>query len=341
MAGGLGRIIAVLPTYLHHPIRKPATAVAIVTAGIASLCGTSVCLERSPMNAIIKLTANTKDVGGIPVARLLPQAKKRTIGAWCFLDHAGPSVFAPGEPGLQVGSHPHINLQTFTWMLAGEVLHKDSLGNEMLIKGNQVNLMTAGSGISHTEQTPPHSRELHAVQLWIALPKNQTIAPAFQNYPDLPMWSADGVDHVLTTGSVGGHTAPTQQYSPIVGVDLKIASAGARVLTLNPAFEYGFLVLKGCLKLDGETFGADELAYIAPGQAELAIHTDADTHIMLIGGEPLDFEPVIWWNFVAANKAEIETASQDWNQQSERFGHIDTELKRLVAPAVPWAGSNT
>ena len=106
------------------------------------------------MSAIQKITANIKDVGGIPVARLLPTAKRRSIGAWCFLDHAGPSVFAEGEAGLQVGAHPHIGLQTFTWMLAGEVLHKDSLGNEQMIRPNQVNLMTAGRGISHTEQTP-------------------------------------------------------------------------------------------------------------------------------------------------------------------------------------------
>ena len=143
------------------------------------------------MSAIQKITANIKDVGGIPVARLLPTAKRRSIGAWCFLDHAGPSVFAEGEAGLQVGAHPHIGLQTFTWMLAGEVLHKDSLGNEQMIRPNQVNLMTAGRGISHTEQTPSHSREVHAVQLWIALPESaQHTAPQFQHYPDLPMWSA-------------------------------------------------------------------------------------------------------------------------------------------------------
>lgn len=283
-----------------------------------------------------KLTAATKDVGGIPVARLLPQAKKRSIGAWCFLDHAGPAVFGDGNPGLQVGSHPHTNLQTFTWMLAGEVLHKDSLGNEMLIKGKQVNLMTAGTGISHTEQTPPECRELHAVQLWIALPQHQTIAPAFQNYPKLPEWQDEAADYVLTTGSFGGHTAPTLQYSPIVGVDIQYRRSGPQQLALNPGFEYGLLVLRGRLNIKGEDFHPDELAYLPQGTESVAITVEANTHIMLIGGEPLDFEPVIWWNFVAADKAAIEQATADWNGNSPRFGNIDTDLPRLAAPATPW-----
>ncbi len=283
-----------------------------------------------------KLTAQTKDVGGIPVARLLPQASRRTIGAWCFLDHAGPSTFGEHDAGLQVGSHPHTHLQTFTWMLAGEVLHKDSLGNECLIRKNQVNLMTAGTGICHTEQTPPHSRELHAVQLWIALPPSAgPIAPDFQNYPELPMWSEAGVDYVLTTGHFNGHSAPTKQYSPIVGVDMRFQAAFAGNIPLQVDFEYGFLVLSGSLNIGGMVFAADELAYVPPGQSQAVIKVEAGTHIMLIGGTPLDFEPVIWWNFVAANKADIRQAIEDWNGHSDRFGSIDTELNRLVAPPLP------
>ena len=289
------------------------------------------------MTTPTKLTAKTADVGGIPVARVLPQAKKRTIGAWCFLDHAGPSTFAPGEPGLQVGSHPHTHLQTFTWMLAGEILHKDSLGNEMLIRAKQANLMTAGNGISHTEQTPPESRELHSVQLWIALPEAQEIAASFHHYPELPEWQDEAADYILTTGSFGGHTAPTLQYSPLVGVDIRYRRHGVHTLPLRPDFEYGLLVLKGRLKLNGEDFTPDELAYLPTGSDGLSIETDADTHLMLIGGEPLDFEPVIWWNFVAANRTEIEQAATDWNARSPRFGEVDTELKRLSAPEVPWA----
>ncbi len=131
--------------------------------------------------SVDKFLAKTKDVGGIPVARLLPQNKHRTVGAWCFLDHAGPATFSQENKGMQVGLHPHTNLQTFTWMLEGEVWHQDSLGNRQLIRPKQVNLMTAGTGnqrgISHTEQTPAGVKNLHAVQLWIALPMNQEIEP--------------------------------------------------------------------------------------------------------------------------------------------------------------------
>ena len=176
-------------------------------------------------------TAHTKDVGGIPVARLLPQKERRTIGAWCFLDHAGPALFGADSKSLQVGAHPHTNLQTFTWMLEGEVWHQDSLGFRQLVRPGQVNLMTAGTGsahgIAHTEQTPENVNTLHAVQLWIALPMNQEIAPNFEHYPDLPAWQENGADYVLTTGAFGGRRAPTTQHSPLVGVDIQVREAQA------------------------------------------------------------------------------------------------------------------
>jgi hypothetical protein len=290
------------------------------------------------MSTLQKITANIKDVGGIPVARLLPTAQRRSIGAWCFLDHAGPAVFTEGEAGLQVGAHPHIGLQTFTWMLAGEVLHKDSLGNELLIRKHQVNLMTAGRGISHTEQTPAHSREVHAVQLWIALPESaREVAPAFVHYPDLPMWSEQGVDYVLTTGQFGTHSAPTQQYSPLLGLDMIFKTEQAQSIALRADFEYGFLVLKGSLLIEGVRYEVDELAYLPTGQTEVMVQASVDSHVMLLGGEPLAQEIIIWWNFVGTQRAQIDQAVADWNAHSPRFGSIDTELKRLVAPVPPWS----
>ncbi len=281
--------------------------------------------------------ATQKDVGGIPVARLLPQAKKRTIGAWCFLDHAGPARFDAGNPGLQVGNHPHTHLQTFTWMLSGEVRHKDSLGNDCLIRPGQVNLMTAGEGIAHTEQTPAHSHELHAVQLWIALPKEQTIPASFHHYPDLPSWENDGVRFVLTTGEFAGQRAPTLQYSPIVGVDAQMLVAGSHTLVLNPAFEYGILALRGeALQVNGENLAVNQLMYLPCGETRVTLTSEDSAHLMLIGGEPLDFDPVIWWNFVAPDRQGIKQAVADWNAHSPRFGEIETELSRLVAPEVPW-----
>jgi redox-sensitive bicupin YhaK (pirin superfamily) len=290
------------------------------------------------------LTANTKDVGGIPVARLIPQSKRRTIGAWCFLDHAGPAEFAEGSNGLQVGSHPHTNLQTFTWMLEGEVWHQDSLGFRQLIRPKQVNLMTAGTGdargIAHTEQTPEGVNRLHAVQLWIALPMNQEIEPNFEHYPELPEWHENGVDYVLTSGQFGGHTAPTTQYSPLLGVDIQFKETQTLTIPAQAGWEYGALVIAGSVAAaDGTRAAADELLFIEQAEDSFTLTAEAGSHIMLLGGEPLPHPTVIWWNFVADSRDALRRAVDDWNNASPRFGkEIDlngTGLKRLPAPEVP------
>ncbi|MDO4224243.1 MAG: pirin family protein [Acinetobacter sp.] len=278
----------------------------------------------------------------MPVARLLPQAKRRTIGAWCFLDHAGPAEFVDDELGLQVGSHPHTNLQTFTWMLQGEVWHQDSLGHRQLIRPKQVNLMTAGTGnqqgISHTEQTPDGVKNLHAVQLWIALPQHQQIAANFQHYAELPEWQEQGVRYILTTGQYAGRVAPTQQYSPLVGVDIQAEQDQSITLQLQAGFEYGILVLNAAVELNGEHYQQDELISLQDCHDNVVLHLKAGSHIMLLGGEPLPHPTYIWWNFVASNVDDLHQAVEDWNAGHERFGHIDlqgTPLKRLVAPEVP------
>lgn len=295
--------------------------------------------------SVDKFLAKTKDVGGIPVARLLPQNKHRTVGAWCFLDHAGPATFSQENKGMQVGLHPHTNLQTFTWMLEGEVWHQDSLGNRQLIRPKQVNLMTAGTGnqrgISHTEQTPAGVKNLHAVQLWIALPMNQEIEPNFEHYPQLPEWSDQGIDYILTTGSYQGRQAPTSQFSPLVGVDMRFQQAQAFEIERQDKFEYAILVINGTVKINGEHYAKDEIAILsdcAAAQEELTLWAEQGTHIMLLGGEPLPHPTVIWWNFVADKVEDLEQAVNDWNNQHPRFGTIDlqgTELSRLTAPAIP------
>lgn len=295
--------------------------------------------------SIDKILAKTKDVGGIPVARLLPQPQRKTVGAWCFLDHAGPAEFESDSLGLQVGLHPHTNLQTFTWMLKGEVWHQDSLGSRQLIRPKQVNLMTAGTGanygISHTEQTPAGIHDLHAVQLWIALPMNQRIGPSFDHYPTLPEWHENGIDYVLTTGRYLGRQAPTKQFSPLVGVDMQFKQSQTFEIERVAGFEYGILVLKGQLVLNGKHYQADELAVLFDcenANGELELWAEAGTHLMLLGGEPLPHPTVIWWNFVADSVSALEQAVTDWNNGHPRFGNINLDgspLKRLPAPAVP------
>ncbi|MFG6178128.1 pirin family protein [Halomonas sp. THAF12] len=280
----------------------------------------------------------TADVGGIPVNRVLPSRHRRLVGAWCFLDHAGPCVFKGDSRGLRVGPHPHIGLQTFTWMIEGEVLHRDSLGNRQVIRPGQVNLMTAGRGISHTEESVTGETHLHAAQLWIALPEaDRRTDPRFDHYPVLPNWQEDGVDFTLLVGEFAGRRAPTLAFSPLVGLDLASSEASRIELPLREDFEYGVLPLEGGIDIEGETFVANELAYLGRGRAAVTLALPAGGRAILIGGEPLGEEILIWWNFVGHSKAEIAEAQRDWEAGSERFGNIpDYDGEPLMPPPLPW-----
>lgn len=296
------------------------------------------------------------DVGGIPIARLLPNRGHQPIGAWCFLDHAGPVEFDKDETGMQVGRHPHINLQTFSWMLNGEVLHKDSLGNEQVITKNQVNVMTAGTGltqgISHTEQSvfpetggsPDAARGLSMVQLWIALPTDLQIERGFHHYPKLPTWREDSVEMILTTGSyvsVSGESyeAPTIQYSKMVGIDVNFLENGDVTLNLEPGFEYGVLVTEGQIESEDMICKQDQLFRFhdtdVANNNSIKLVAKKGTRVMVIGGEPLKNRVLLWWNFVADNKQEIEQSIIDWNNGHERFGEVNSTMQRLPAPELP------
>lgn len=275
--------------------------------------------------------------GGISVNRLLPTRLRRNVGAWCFLDHAGPATFIAGG-GLRVGPHPHIGLQTFTWMLEGEVVHRDSLGNVQVIRPGQVNLMTAGHGISHTEETLDNERQLHAAQLWIALPPDQTDrSPGFDHYPELPAWTTQGCLFTLLAGTYGRHRAPTTVYTPLLGVDIYSAEGGAVSLELDPDFEYGILPLEGEITFCDAQFGVNELAYLAPGQKTLSLNLAPGTRILFLGGAPFGHEIVMWWNFVGLSREQVIRAQTDWEQGHARFGKVEGfDGEPLVAPPLPW-----
>ena len=314
---------------MHHPdFRSNPTSSHTGGAGTAA-------------RGIQRLTAHTAEIGGgISVARLLPSRRRRTIGAWCFLDHAGPATFTSGS-GLRVGPHPHTGLQTFTWMLEGEILHRDSLGNEQMIRPGQVNLMTAGHGIAHTEESPAAETRAHAAQLWIALPSSSAdIAPAFDHYPELPRWQEHGCEFTLLAGAHGGQTAPARIYSSLIGMDLLAAQATELALPLDPAFEYGVLPLEGMAEVEGEPFAADELAYLAEGYDLLRLKLAAGTRVLLIGGQPFREAITLWWNFVGRDRAYITQAQRDWEANSPRFGEVTGfEGPRRIAPRPPWAAS--
>ncbi|NJD24133.1 MAG: pirin family protein [Betaproteobacteria bacterium] len=293
------------------------------------------------MTPIQRIESRATDLGdGMLVRRALPTRARRMVGAWCFLDHLGPVDFAPGQ-GMHVGAHPHIGLQTFTWLIEGEVRHRDSLGSDQVIRPGQVNLMTAGRGIVHTEDSVSDGGRLHAAQLWIALPPaTADCAPAFEHFPHLPRWEDKGCAFTLVAGNFAGHTMPARFHTPLLGVDACSARATTIDFPLDPAFEHGILPLEGEMRIGGERFVADEFAYLAPGADGVSIDLAAGSRILLLGGEPFAEAVLMWWNFVGWSKEAIAGAQHEWESGGPRFGPVPGDGgRRLTAPALPWAGS--
>jgi hypothetical protein len=276
---------------------------------------------------------------GLTIRRALPARERRMIGAWCFLDHFGP-LDTRGGDGLRVGPHPHTALQTFTWPLAGEILHRDSLGCEQRIRPGQVNLMTAGRGISHSEESPAvRSASLHGAQLWIALPEAERhCEPAFEHYPELPVIERDGFRVTVLAGEALGERAPTRVFSPLLGLDLTSMGEAATALPVRPDFEYGALVLDGEASVAGHAIGTGRLLYLGCGRTQLAIASAAPARLLLVGGAPFGEEILMWWNFVGRSRQELTAAVADWNAGHDRFGTVHGYPgERLVAPRPPWA----
>ena len=293
-----------------------------------------------------RLPTRIADVGGIPIHRAIPQAALRKVGAWCFLDHAGPAV--PPPPGMQVGPHPHIGLQTFTWMIEGEVLHRDSLGSEQIIRPGQVNLMTAGHGIAHSEEA--QTLGVHAAQLWIALPdSHRHIAPRFQHYPDLPRTEIGDFAVTVLAGEALGLAAPAEVHSPLMGVDLLAcgtAGQACATMPLRADFEHAVMSLSGEVKVEGQVLPSQELIYLPAGTQEVQLECTPGSRLIIIGGEPMDEAILLWWNFVARTTEEMQQAQQQWeaeaatdaelvNGQPRRFGKpVASPLKSLHSPSL-------
>ncbi len=283
-----------------------------------------------------RIATRSAEVGrGLVVRRALPTRARRMVGAWCFLDHAGPHDHGPGE-GLTVGPHPHIGLQTFTWMIEGEVLHRDSLGYEQLIRPGQVNLMTAGRGIAHAEESANDAAgRVHAAQLWIALPDSERHRePAFAHHPDLPRIETGGFVATVLAGNALGETAPPRVFTPLVGLDLASADAARTNIPVRADFEHAALCLEGAATVAGERIVPDELLYLGDGRDHLDVATEKHARLLLIGGEPFGKDVLLWWNFVGRTREDMEIATADWNA-GRRFGDVrGTRLERLRAPDV-------
>ncbi|MFJ8129652.1 pirin family protein [Streptomyces hydrogenans] len=270
------------------------------------------------------------------VRRLLPNLGRRMVGAWAFVDHYGPDDIAD-EPGMQVPPHPHMGLQTVSWLHEGEVLHRDSTGSLQTIRPRELGLMTSGRAISHSEESPrPHARLLHGAQLWVALPDaHRHVEPHFQHHADLPTVTAPGLTATVVLGSLDGAASPGTTYTPIVGADLALTAGTETGLPLDPDFEYAVLTMSGEVHVDGVPLLPGSMLYLGCGRTTLPLRASSDTGLMLLGGEPFEEEIVMWWNFVGRSGDEIAQAREDW-EKGTRFGEVHGyDGLPLSAPELP------
>jgi redox-sensitive bicupin YhaK (pirin superfamily) len=278
----------------------------------------------SEKNDLELTEARNARVGDMTVRRLLPLRLRRSVGAWCFIDHYGP-MDVDGVTGMRVPPHPHIGLQTVTWLLAGNVLHRDSLGSEQLITPGQLNLMTSGRGIAHAEESPAeHDPTLHGVQLWVALPDaSRHTEPAFEHHGTLPEVGLGAFRITVLVGDLAGASAssPATTFSPIVGAQLSAAGQPAScLLPLRPDYEHVIFVAAGEAGVDGVRLRPGQLLYIPTGRHETAVAARADSALILLGGVPLGESLLMWWNFVARTPEEIAAATAAW--RAGEFGSV-------------------
>jgi len=255
------------------------------------------------------------------------------VGPWCFLDRYGPFSFT-SEKAMDVAPHPHMGLQTVSWLLDGEIVHNDSLGCEALVRAGQLNLMTAGRGIAHSEETPKgNSGRLNGLQLWVALPDDhQHTDPLFDHYPSLPEVELAAGKVTIILGEMLGQPSPARTFSPIVGAEIKILGGSAITIPLRRDFEHAFFVLDGHADFQNEPLKHQMLHYIGDGRDEAELRADEDSRVLLIGGEAFDRPVLMWWNFVARTHDEMTQAREDWEQR-RRFGEVNAYRgPRMAAP---------
>jgi redox-sensitive bicupin YhaK (pirin superfamily) len=279
----------------------------------------------------------------IRVRRTLPQRQRSLIGAWCFADHYGPHDLRR-SPGMDVAPHPHTGLQTISWLFSGEVEHRDSAGVHATVRPGELNLMTAGAGICHSEVSSAADRDvtavLHGVQLWAALPdSDRNTSRDFNHYAPEPI-SLPGAVARIFLGRLAGSRSPVHTFTPLLGAQLDL-EAGARVtLDVDPAFEHGVLCDQGAVAMHDAALAVGDLGYQGPGSSALVLQNDCDQpgRVLLLGGTPFTEQLVMWWNFVGRSHDEIADYRRLWEEADERFGAVQGYQgtpARLPAPALP------
>jgi redox-sensitive bicupin YhaK (pirin superfamily) len=286
----------------------------------------------STINAFLK--PHQHDVGGLTVRRVLPALAVRTVGPFIFFDHIGPATLVPGA-GLDVRPHPHIGLATVTYLFDGAIMHRDSLGSVQKIVPGDVNWMTAGGGIVHSERTPDEERAsgqtMHGIQTWVALPvADEDTEPSFEHHPaaNLPQIERDDVTLRVIAGSAFGATSPTKTFSPTLYVAAHFGADAELVLDTEHE-ERGVYLVQGDLAIDGAPIPECQMAVLTPGAA--ATLTSANGAIaMLLGGAPLDGKRFIEWNFVSSSREKIDAAKLAWSEQ--RIGQVPGETEFIPLP---------
>ncbi|WP_426570143.1 pirin family protein [Streptomyces canus] len=298
--------------------------------------------EAGPERSIEILSAREVPLGGpraMTVRRTLPQRARTLIGAWCFADHYGPDDVAL-TGGMRVPPHPHTGLQTVSWLFSGEIEHRDSLGNHALVRPGELNLMTGGFGISHSEVSTPRTTVLHGLQLWVALPEpHRHTGRDFQHHVPgvVPL---DGGEARVFLGSLAGDASPVPTFTPLLGAEVSIEPNATVRLSVDEEFEHGVIVDRGEVRMNGTWMKAAELGYAAPGLTMLTL-TNASpqrARVVLLGGPPFREEIVMWWNFIGRSHEDIVQAREAWQRGSDRFGRVEGyDGDRLPAPALPHA----
>lgn len=278
-----------------------------------------------------------KDVqlGDLSVLRALPVRGRRMVGPWCFLDRFGPLSFTEGMP-MDVAPHPHIGLQTVSWLLAGEIAHDDSLRSEAVLRPGGVNVMTSGAAIAHAERTPrDHTGKLNGVQLWTALPDaHRHGAASFQHIAEVPTFESPGGLARVFSGGLGSLSSPARHFSPIVGADLQVHARHTLTVPLEPRHEHAVIILEGDATLESQPLEPRLLYYLECGRSDLSLSSTAGARVLLVGGEPFGEPVLMWWNFVARTPDEIRTAREDW-EAGRRFGAVPAyQGPRLSAPTL-------
>lgn len=278
------------------------------------------------------IVPRARDLGGFEVRRALPSAQRQMVGPFIFWDQMGPTRFPIGE-GINVRPHPHIGLSTLTYLFDGEIMHRDSLGTAQPIRPGEVNWMTAGRGIVHSERTDPGLRAAGAamfgIQAWVALPKaSEEVAPSFAHLGSdaLPTIEGEGKRVRVVAGTLWGETSPVPSYSETIYADA-ILDTGAKLPIPAEHEERAVYVAEGTVSVAGDRFDCGRLLVLSPGD-EITLVAESRARVLVLGGEPMDGPRFIWWNFVASSKEKIEAAKADW--QARRFAIVPGDAEEFI-----------